>query len=403
MAQADSNSTSEFGTDAHFQAFRAPDEKELILIPVSLHPTLNELYVIWSDIANCFPETRRIQFRNVYVPLLRDTRLYRVKPHGIKYHPGIVLDIVYGKRPSSMNNNDNNNNSKTNRISDTQDTSVKIEDHFAGAAPPDQDRGSNGQAKKEESLGDCVGGEAVARVQGGAVDGEREEKGKGNDDGDCAGEKSETQVEEQEEDSTVGTSAMSDNSATQSTQQSTKHPTVQFKEQPGARTIVHPIEQPTRLATKQVTLTSAPNLPPATDNEKAKIKEGSSPVQELPVVHARRKLPFTIEDVVKHRIKDILKARYSWTQHCGHSRFFCFLPRVMPTPTGEVAAPGIQSNTDFEFFDLCDCADVPGSKGDWKPHWIGKKINDSFYPVSAEDLSQDQVRGLLPLVGDYVM
>lgn len=77
MAQADSNSTSEFGTDAHFQAFRAPDEKELILIPVSLHPTLNELYVIWSDITNCFPETRRIQFRNVYVPLLRDTRLYR--------------------------------------------------------------------------------------------------------------------------------------------------------------------------------------------------------------------------------------------------------------------------------------------------------------------------------------
>ncbi|KAG9061760.1 hypothetical protein KI688_006911 [Linnemannia hyalina] len=403
MAQADSNSTSEFGTDAHFQAFRAPDEKELILIPVSLHPTLNELYVIWSDIANCFPETRRIQFRNVYVPLLRDTRLYRVKPHGIKYHPGIVLDIVYGKRPSSANIDVNNNNGKTNRISDTQDTSVKIEDHFAGATPPDQDRSSNGQAKKEESLGDYVGGEAVARVQDRAVDGEREEKRKGNDEGDCADEESETQVEEQEEDSTVGTDAMSDDSATQSTQQSTKHQTEQFKEQPGARTIEYPIEQATRPATKQATLTSAPNLPPAMDSEKAKIKEGSSPVQELPVVHTRRKLPFTIEDVVKHRVKDILKARYSWTQHCGHSRFFCFLPRVMPTPTGEVAAPGIQSNTDFEFFDLCDCADVPGSKGDWKPHWIGKKINDSFYPVSAEDLSQDQVRGLLPLVGDYVM
>ncbi|OAQ25803.1 hypothetical protein K457DRAFT_158055 [Linnemannia elongata AG-77] len=407
MAQADSNSTSEFGTDAHFQAFRAPDEKELILIPVSLHPTLNELYVIWSDITNCFPETRRIQFRNVYVPLLRDTRLYRVKPHGIKYHPGVVLDIIYGKRPSSFNNNNNNSNnnstSKKNRINDTQDAIVKTEDPTAGATPPGQDRSSSGQAKKEENLDDYIGGETLARIQEGAVDGDQEEEGKGNDEADCAEEKLETQIEEQEEDSTVGSDAMSQNSATQSTQQSTERPTERLKEQLAARTIEQPTVLPTQPATKQVTLTSASNLPPAMDNEKMKIKEESSPVQELPVVHARRTLPFTIEDVVKHRVKDIFKARYSWTQHCGHSRFFCFLPRVMPTPTGEVAAPGIQSNTDFEFFDLCDCADVPGSKGDWRPHWIGKKINDSFYPVSAEDLSQDQVRGLLPLVGDYVM
>jgi hypothetical protein len=62
---------------AHFQAFRAPGEKGLIQIPVVLHPTLNELYVIWSDISDCFPEATRIQFQNVFVPKLRDPRLYR--------------------------------------------------------------------------------------------------------------------------------------------------------------------------------------------------------------------------------------------------------------------------------------------------------------------------------------
>ncbi|KAF8944001.1 hypothetical protein BGZ47_004779 [Haplosporangium gracile] len=404
MSQADFNSTAEFGTGVHFQAFRAPDEKEHILIPVTLHPTLNELYVIWSDITNCFPETRRIQFRNVYVPLLRDTRLYRVKPHGIKYHPGIVLDIVYGKKSLSANS------SKKNRTGTTQEAAAKSENQTARTTP-DQDRSNTTKAKKEEKLGDCIEGESGARIQDAFVGGEQYENGKDNDEGDHAEEKSEARTKEQEEDSAVGTDVMPHESAVQPTRQSTEYSTEQPAKHTAEHTAKQPAEQPTQSpaqpstqpSTKQMPRTSVSDLPPATDKEEAKVKEESAPVQESPIVHARRKLPFTIEDVVKHRVKDILKARYSWSQHCGHSRFFCFLPRVMPTPTGEVAAPGIQSNTDFEFFDLCDCADVRGPTGDCKPHWIGKKVNDSFYPVSAEDLSQDQVRGLLPLVGDYVM
>lgn len=64
-------------SETFFQTFRVPDEREPIRIPVVIHPTLNELYVLWSDITDCFPRATRIQFKDIYVPKLRDARLYR--------------------------------------------------------------------------------------------------------------------------------------------------------------------------------------------------------------------------------------------------------------------------------------------------------------------------------------
>ncbi|KAF9099712.1 hypothetical protein BGX23_000086 [Mortierella sp. AD031] len=87
--------------DTYFQTFRSEREKGNIRIPVVRHPTLCELYVIWTDITDCFPGTTRIQYDNVFIPMLRDKRCYRVKPHGIRYHPGIVLDVIYGDNLSS--------------------------------------------------------------------------------------------------------------------------------------------------------------------------------------------------------------------------------------------------------------------------------------------------------------
>lgn len=66
-----------FISEPFFQSFRVPDEKEPIQIPVVLHPTLNVLYILWSDITDCFPKAARIQFKDFYVPKLRDARLYR--------------------------------------------------------------------------------------------------------------------------------------------------------------------------------------------------------------------------------------------------------------------------------------------------------------------------------------
>ncbi|KAF9099436.1 hypothetical protein BGX27_000608 [Mortierella sp. AM989] len=81
--------------DPIFQSFRAVDHPHLVRIPAVRHPSSGEYYIIWTDITDCFPRVVRIQHDDVYVPFMRDQNLYRVRPHGIKYHPGMVLDVVY--------------------------------------------------------------------------------------------------------------------------------------------------------------------------------------------------------------------------------------------------------------------------------------------------------------------
>ncbi|KAF9903047.1 hypothetical protein EC991_004259 [Linnemannia zychae] len=81
---------------ACFQTFHTRGGPDLVRIPAVRHPVRGDLYIIWSDIRHCFPGVARIQFDNIYVPMLRDEKtLLRVKPHGIRYHAGIVLDVVY--------------------------------------------------------------------------------------------------------------------------------------------------------------------------------------------------------------------------------------------------------------------------------------------------------------------
>ncbi|KAF9188698.1 hypothetical protein BGZ51_000372 [Haplosporangium sp. Z 767] len=78
-----------------FQAFRSIYDSKPVWIPVVRHPSTNERYVIWSDITDCFPGVVRVQHDDYFVPLMRDSAMYRVKPHGIRYHPGIVLDVIF--------------------------------------------------------------------------------------------------------------------------------------------------------------------------------------------------------------------------------------------------------------------------------------------------------------------
>ncbi|KAF9360576.1 hypothetical protein BGX26_008719 [Mortierella sp. AD094] len=93
------NNASAHGVDAYAgavcQSFRATDHPQLVRIPAVRHPSSGEYYIIWTDISDCFPRVARIQHDDVYVPFMRDQNLYRVRPHGIKYHPGIVLDVIY--------------------------------------------------------------------------------------------------------------------------------------------------------------------------------------------------------------------------------------------------------------------------------------------------------------------
>lgn len=57
----------------------------------------------------------------------------------------------------------------------------------------------------------------------------------------------------------------------------------------------------------------------------------------------------------------------------------------------------------FKLFYHCDCGDVPRATDDCRPHWICKKVADSFYAVSVEGLTQKQFCGHSPRVSDYVV
>ncbi|KAG0047005.1 hypothetical protein BGZ83_007862 [Gryganskiella cystojenkinii] len=84
----------ELSTGNPFQSFRYKDD-DPVRIQSYLHPTLpNKLFVIWSDIEDCFPGVTRIQDGDRFVAFLRDERLYRCKPHGIEYVPGVVLSVI---------------------------------------------------------------------------------------------------------------------------------------------------------------------------------------------------------------------------------------------------------------------------------------------------------------------
>ncbi|KAG0202081.1 hypothetical protein BGX28_005291 [Mortierella sp. GBA30] len=83
-----------------YQSFRSGDHT--VRIQTKPHPVTDEPFVIWSDIKDCFPGLSRVQHGDIFVPMLRDDKLYRLKPHGIKYHPGIVLDVLYDTSTRSM-------------------------------------------------------------------------------------------------------------------------------------------------------------------------------------------------------------------------------------------------------------------------------------------------------------
>jgi hypothetical protein len=64
-------------TGTFFQAFRSEAERRTICIPAIRHPTIGELYVIWTDITDCFPRASRIQNGDEFIPFLRDDNLVR--------------------------------------------------------------------------------------------------------------------------------------------------------------------------------------------------------------------------------------------------------------------------------------------------------------------------------------
>ncbi|KAG9061761.1 hypothetical protein KI688_006912 [Linnemannia hyalina] len=416
----------------HFQAFRDPynndntdngdPQQEHILIPVVRHPITNDLYVIWGDITDCFPEVLRVQFKNVFVPMLRGDNLYRVKPFGIRYHPEIVLDVVYRKKPSSLSLS-RKSRSRSGQIEDAKVAAAERRATVAAKDAPNQD------ADAAVAVGDALNQDTDAGLDGPDKKGNDRDKNDGDSENKFVEGEREPAVEEQDA-YAVGPDTMLHESAKKSTEQSAK--------------------QATKQSTEQAVLPSVPDLLPIIEKEVVGIEEeeekeelqehektqqqeeqeeqeernrdqekeqnhvseqAETPrsIQWVPKDLVRRETPFTIEELIKHRAKYFFTARYSWANCSSHSRLFFFLPVLtdVPTQTGAASTPEIHNYTKFQLYYLCDCSGIPGAKEHANPHWINNNNNKYNNIIrskpSAMDISQSQLRELIPLVGDYTM
>ncbi|KAF9121932.1 hypothetical protein BGW39_010152 [Mortierella sp. 14UC] len=410
-------------TDTFYQAFRAPDEQHPILIPIVLHPTHGHLYVLWSDIRDCFPQATRIQFQNVFVPKLKDSRLYRVKPHGIKYHPGIVLDVVYGKKPASHRKKKRSNGSLiacTNTAEHHADGATSAQNAVAEEADADMqdqdadirdDKGDDiegeGETKNDKQQDDilakveslllqdnCQTGLDTTSVLAasfaeGLVTEEKEpESEAADDDGrdeveQDAKEEGEFAQYEKKDEVEQGKIDMEEKQAEENNgvekHVEMKGESLSSQEQPPCR---------------------APHL-----------KSESSQLT-APMDHARQEGQLTIEDLVKRRVQNILKQRFSLTEF-NHSRFFFFLPILEDAPA--ITGAGSPNHADisivtnplrdikFQLYYLCDCGDIPGFEGRWYPHWHTNDGESALSPTSNESFTLAKLEGILPAIGEYTM
>ncbi|KAF9149196.1 hypothetical protein BG015_009030 [Linnemannia schmuckeri] len=467
-------STSTSTDETYFQTFRSEREKKgNIRIPVVQHPTLGELYVIWTDITDCFPGATRVQFDNVFIPMLRDKRCYRVKPHGIRYHPGIVLDVVYGENTyrRTIKNKDHTPTSANNTYTSTaapihdrangaETPTTFIQATAAALTPNGRDSTMGGRLVNGKAASNQLVGEDAATPDEGSLlqesdDGDlldREEDLEDDfDDHDGLGEDENNDEHQEVDTDEKGEPVQVDNELPQqsisvqpSTPATTTQP-VETKVAQEAKTPTGDIVLPTReeMSNAVATAVQGPSAAAIAAAEAAIAAAGAtgttkallvavqeiasalmseSTQRDIPHKRAPRIGPLLVADLVEHRVKDMIKSRFTWSE-LGHSRFFCFLPIIRgptvtvtkATKTGVTtttqAVPNydakIYSDTKFDFFYICDCGDIPGFENRWFPHWNIKDdehyIEHHHSRAAAESLSQQQIDLMIPIVGEYVM
>ncbi|KAG0080051.1 hypothetical protein BGZ90_000852 [Linnemannia elongata] len=408
----------------HFQEFRDPynndntnngdPQQGHILIPVVRHPITNDLYVIWGDITDCFPGVLRVQFRNVFIPMLRGDNLYRMKPFGIRYHPGIVLDVVYRKNssPSSVSRR---SRTRDGQIGDAKLAAAECHDTVTVKDAPNRDTDATIAVEEEPSQ------DVDAYINGPGGNGDDRDESDGDNEYEFV-EGEQAPVAEDQDAYAVGLDTMLHESPKQPTEQSIgqqqKEPTEQGvlpsmpELLPIAEKGVVVVEEKAKEELQEHEKTQQQNRGRDQEKEQNYVLEQVETPRSIQGVRkglVRRETPFTIEELIKHRAKHFFTARYSWADCSGHSRLFFFLPVLedVPTHTGAASTPEIHNNTKFQLYYLCDCSGIPGAKEHTKPHWIdnsnNKHNNITHSKPSAKDVSQSQLRELIPLVGDYIM
>ncbi|KAG0378810.1 hypothetical protein BGX24_002714 [Mortierella sp. AD032] len=412
-------------TDTFFQAFRSETEQRDVLIPVVRHPTLNELYVIWTDITDCFPRASRIQHNDEFVPFLRDSNLSRVKPFGIQYYPGAVLEVVLGDRlrpspkrranvrPRNANTQSNTtaNNSTSiinsnNNITSTSNSNITSNNGNSNGSSRNNRNGHAGNTSNtylSKLSGPSNGGDNGAANQQGELS-----TGPTVNDKDVNGDSDEKRIvtEKQEVVAVNGSGAPTNNGSVPQAASTTDQQAAISTEKPRGRLSI-----PAEISTDRshTIIAASTRLDGGLAGQKAvwtAIAESYG--AEVSRTRSPRFGSIEVTDLVEHRVETILKDRFSWTQS-GHPRFYCFLP-ILPDPGPEFAireAPdfsdAIQSDTKFQLYYLCDCGDIPGFQDRWYPHW---NINDFEHyrnNVTGESTTQEQLEDIIPLVGTFIV
>ncbi|KAF9900447.1 hypothetical protein EC991_007325 [Linnemannia zychae] len=472
VTYTDTDTDTDTGTDAFFQSFRSDRDRNrgTIRIPVVQHPVHGDLYVIWTDITDCFPGATRVQFDNVFIPMVRDKRCYRVKPHGIRYHPGIVLDVIFGEqgiRRTTVNRNRAGNADRIDNITVEQgggvgsiSSAASILDGSLSTAPTTPTApnsiGSSGASRlvngkaalaqstthdvantpdhsllpdsvsddeqddedDHESLdGDMDESDAPDKDDGG---GDVHKEAKASKEGlpnqpiqdppASAKQQDDTQVAQVAKQPAVDAKELSTHNGTSTGITATT-------QGPSAAAIA---AAEAAIAAADAAGTTKALLVAVQEIASALMSESTS--RDIPHRRAPRVGPLLVADLVEHRVKDMIKSRFTWSD-LGHSRFFCFLPvirgpsvaaaKASESATGTTAAPTfpydakIHHDTKFDFFHICDCGDIPGFENRWFPHWNIKDdehyIEHHHSRAAAESLSQQQLDLIIPIVGEYVM
>ncbi|KAF9361622.1 hypothetical protein BGX26_001122 [Mortierella sp. AD094] len=111
--------------DVEYQKFRIPPDGPLIRIEAIDDEESGQKVIFLDDIELQFPGIRCVMNGDIAVTYVRDSKRKRIEPLRIKYHPGIVLDVILSSNnavfqhspnnsvnalPYSDNTNDNNSN-----------------------------------------------------------------------------------------------------------------------------------------------------------------------------------------------------------------------------------------------------------------------------------------------------
>ncbi|KAG0288727.1 hypothetical protein BGZ96_007527 [Linnemannia gamsii] len=408
-------------SETYFQTFRAPDEKEPVQIPVVIHPTLNQLYVLWSDISDCFPKATRVQFKDIYVPKLKDTRLYRAKPHGIRYHPGIVLDVVYGERASKKPIKSRSSVVGQEAVV-SMPTHTKADGRNEDCTDGDRERLDRNEINGTVALlgsGDelSIGGDDVPGIGdsigqgytaiGPSFDTAEQDNGsasgvmaEGNEDINitCRNDVVRMPEAEAEVPAVAGTEVKRMVAIKTDMETEAEEEGEEAAQAASTQAGNHPATIPQTIPNQR---TSGPAHPLPTPPNKGDILEPAttpdSTTLEVHTASVNQESHLRISELVANRVKDILDVRYSWWN--SYPKFFCFLP-VLTRGASTATRPGdtddkIYNGTKFQVSYLCDCSDITVKEDECSSHWVFDK--------HLAIVAQEQLMTIIPVIGQFVV